>query len=225
MSSEFELQQTADGVQLVWTAGPKGIKPLHLDFRAGKSGYRAVNSSLKSESLIKALGITGKRKPTVLDAPAGLARDALMVAAFGSSVDLIERHPMVRILLQDALERGRNGTDKIADCCRRMQLLEVEHVKQVSSEQYDVVYLDPMYPKTGKQRAQVKKDMQMFQQLVGGDEDANDLIAPALDAAKFRVVVKRPDHADFLGQREPNTQIKSKKHRFDVYIKQGFEQL
>ena len=63
-----------------------------------------------------------------------------MVAAFGSSVDLIERHPIS--YSQDALERGRNGTDKIADCRRRMQLLEVEHVKQVSSEQYDVVYLD-----------------------------------------------------------------------------------
>ena len=130
MSSEFELQQTADGVQLVWTAGPKGIKPLHLDFRAGKSGYRAVNSSLKSESLIKAR-YYWQTQPSVLDATAGLARDALMVAAFGSSVDLIERHPMVRILLQDALERGRNGPIN-RGLLPPYAATWVEHVKQVS---------------------------------------------------------------------------------------------
>ncbi|PYE31337.1 16S rRNA (guanine1516-N2)-methyltransferase [Idiomarina fontislapidosi] len=225
MSADFQLKQTNNGLELVWLTGPKAIKPLSLDFRVGKAGYRAVHSSLKSESLIKALGITGKRKPRVLDATAGLARDALMVAAFGSSVDLIERHPLVRALLRDAINRGRAGTDKIADCCERMQLLDFQHVNQVPAQQYDVVYLDPMYPKSGKQRAQVKKDMQMFQQLVGADEDADELLDPALQAAKYRVVVKRPDHADFLGQREPNTQIISKKHRFDVYIKQGFEQL
>ena len=64
----------------------------------------------------------------------------------------------------------------------------------------------------------------MFQQLVGSDNDADSLLEPALAHAKFRVVVKRPNSAPFLAEREPNSQIKSKKHRFDVYIKRGFNE-
>jgi 16S rRNA (guanine1516-N2)-methyltransferase len=37
--------------------------------------------------------------------------------------------------------------------------------------------------------------------------------------AEKRVVVKRPDYAPFLNDKTPSTQIKTKKNRFDVYVK------
>ncbi|SQA98878.1 Ribosomal RNA small subunit methyltransferase J [Cedecea neteri] len=37
--------------------------------------------------------------------------------------------------------------------------------------------------------------MRVFQSLVGPDEDADGLLAPARALAKKRVVVKRPDYA------------------------------
>ena len=222
MSSEFELRQTDDGLALVWLTEPK-LQPLRIDFHQGKSAYRALHTSLKSEAIAKALGVTGKRKPSVIDATAGLARDAMVLAGFGCQVQLIERHPSVRALLADGLLRAQQQTDSIAEAARRMTLLAATHINQVQGGTADVVYLDPMYPKTGKRKAQVKKDMQMFQQLVGSDEDADELLQPALVVARYRVVVKRPASAPFLAGIEPNQQLSSKKHRFDIYINQGFE--
>lgn len=53
-----------------------------------------------------------------------------------------------------------------------------------------MVYLDPMFPHRQKS-ALVKKEMRVFQTLVGADDDADALLAPARRLAKKRVVVKR----------------------------------
>lgn len=222
MTKGFELKQTADGLGLFWLAAAQPMRPLVIDFHQGKSGYRAQHSSLKSEAIAKAIGVTGKFQPSVIDATAGLARDALVLAQFGCRVQLIERHPVVRQLLADALQRAQLASDDIGLAAQRMELLSQQHIAELDAHSCDVVYLDPMYPKTGKQKAQVKKDMQMFQQLVGADEDADSLLQPALAAARFRVVVKRPANAPYLATTEPNRQLKSKKHRFDIYINKGF---
>ena len=221
MSSEFELIRTDEGLALAWHTEPK-FQPLVIDFHRGKSAYRSQHSSLKSEAIARAIGITGTRQPSVIDATAGLARDAMVVAGFGCKVQLIERHPIIRELLEDALSRAQRQTDAIADNASRLTLLAVNSITEVPAGSADVVYLDPMYPKTGKRKAQVKKDMQMFQQLIGEDNDADQLLQPALAAARYRVVVKRPASAPFLADIEPNQQLSSKKHRFDIYIKKGF---
>ena len=52
----------------------------------------------------------------------------------------------------------------------------------------------------------------------GGDDDADELLTPALKLADKRVVVKRPDFADFLQQKKPSFQLTMKKNRFDVYV-------
>lgn len=65
-----------------------------------------------------------------------------------------------------------------------------------------MVYLDPMYPHKQKS-ALVKKEMRIFQHLVGADLDADELLTPVLQLARKRVVVKRPDYAEFLAQKEP----------------------
>ncbi|WP_404400596.1 class I SAM-dependent methyltransferase [Idiomarina seosinensis] len=222
MSQSFELVQTEQGLALVWQQAQPAMQPLLVDFHEGKVAYRAQHSSLKSEAITKAVGVSGKFHPAVIDATAGLARDALVLARFGCPVALIERHPMVRELLADALSRAQQKDDVIGEAARQMQLLKQTHVAQLPDNSTDVVYLDPMFPKTGKQKALVKKDMQMFQQLVGSDDDADQLLAPAQRVARFRVVVKRPNSAPFLAGSKPSTQLKSKKHRFDIYIKQGF---
>ena len=222
MTANFTLQQTHQGLALVWLDEPK-FQPLVIDFHKGKSAYRAQHSALKSEAIARAIGITGKRQPAVIDATAGLARDAMVLAGFGCQVELIERQPEVRAILNDAISRAQAHADAIGAAARRLRLLDVTDIADVEADATDVVYLDPMYPKTGKRKAQVKKDMQMFQQLVGGDDDADQLLQPALRVARYRVVVKRPNSAPFLNGTEPNLQLTSKKHRFDIYINQGFD--
>jgi 16S rRNA (guanine1516-N2)-methyltransferase len=72
-----------------------------------------------------------------------------------------------------------------------------------------------------KKSALVKKEMQAFQRLLGPDQDSEALLSNALNYATSRVVVKRPVSAPELANsqdRKPTMAIRSKKHRFDVYI-------
>lgn len=222
----FQLWLTNSVLALHWLQSSQKMSPLVVDFHQGKAAYRAQHTQLKSEAIAKAVGVSGQFKPSVVDGTAGLGRDAFVLAGLGCNLQLIERHPVVAALLDNGLHRARQEHDFIGDTCQRMQLIGTDNLFTGNgyTQEPDVVYLDPMYPKTGKKKAQVKKDMQMFQQLVGSDDDADTLLEPALALAKYRVVVKRPNSADFLAGREPNSQIKSKKHRFDVYIKRGFHE-
>jgi 16S rRNA (guanine1516-N2)-methyltransferase len=103
------------------------------------------------------------------------------------------------------------------------QALQLEHgvaIELLSAWQYeqpDVVYLDPMFPHR-KKSAAVKKEMRLFQQLLGPDQDADLLLAPALNLAKKRVVVKRPAGAPYLAEQKPDIELKGKANRFDVYL-------
>jgi 16S rRNA (guanine1516-N2)-methyltransferase len=84
-----------------------------------------------------------------------------------------------------------------------------------------VVFLDPMFPPREKS-ALVKKEMRAFHDVVGADDDADALLAPALALAKHRVVVKRPGYAEFLAGKKPTMSIEGKNNRFDVYVNAGF---
>ena len=211
----FALEQSAEGLQLRWLKHPEML-PLRIDFLAGKSAFRAAQARIKDEAIARACALQKLKSPTILDATAGLGRDALVLAQLGAEVGLNERHPVVRQLLVDALARLHAA---MPEWQQRLYFVQVESLTQVAADSFDVVYLDPMYPKGDrKAKAAVKKDMQMFQHLVGPDEDADMLLSPALRIARQRVVVKRPQHADFLGGVKPNAQVVSKKHRFDLYF-------
>lgn len=79
-----------------------------------------------------------------------------------------------------------------------------------------VVYLDPMFPHKQKS-ALVKKEMRVFQSLVGPDLDADGLLEPARLLATKRVVVKRPDYAPPLANVATPNAVVTKGHRFDIY--------
>ena len=106
---------------------------------------------------------------------------------------------------------------------QRMQLHFSSGYDYLQNHQTDVVYLDPMFPHK-KKSALVKKEMRVFQGVVGADLDADNLLAAALNAARYRVVVKRPDYAPFLNDKKPTMSITTKKNRFDVYVKQAIPQ-
>ena len=64
--------------------------------------------------------------------------------------------------------------------------------------------------------------MRAFHAVVGCDDDADALLAPALALARHRVVVKRPAFAGFLTGQKPTMSITGKNNRFDVYVKAAF---
>lgn len=193
---------------------------VYVDFVHGVMAHRRKFGGGRGEAIAKAIGIKKDYLPTVIDATAGLGRDAFVLASLGCKVRLVERHPVVRLLLQDGLQRAYADKEIGEMMQQNMQLLTVQHIAQLQPEIdfADAVYLDPMYPHKQKS-ALVKKEMRVFQHLVGADTDADNLLEPALKLAKKRVVVKRPDYADFLALHSPNFSRETKNHRFDIYVK------
>jgi 16S rRNA (guanine1516-N2)-methyltransferase len=81
----------------------------------------------------------------------------------------------------------------------------------------EVIYLDPMYPESGKS-ALVKKETQLLRLLAGPDGDSNELLPAALACGRQRVVVKRPIAAPPLTGRKPDLVQAAGAHRFDIYL-------
>jgi len=134
-------------------------------------------------------------------------------------VHMIERSAIIAALLEDGLRHARQDEtigrlikDKLSLLCgdSRQALPDVPF-------EPEVIYLDPMFPHEEKS-ALVKKEMRILQTVVGQDEDADELLKLALSIATRRVVVKRPAYADVLAGITPQASIKTKKHRFDIYL-------
>ena len=85
-----------------------------------------------------------------------------------------------------------------------------------------MIYLDPMFPHRDKSSL-VKKEMRVFQPLVGSDPDADALLDAALALATHRVVVKRPRKAPCLTGPAPGYTLEGKSSRFDIYPKKSFK--
>ncbi|MBX3461518.1 MAG: class I SAM-dependent methyltransferase [Planctomycetes bacterium] len=186
--------------------------PIFADFASLAAENR--RKAGKGLLLAKAVGIR-KQPSQVLDATAGLGRDAYALAALGCDVTAVERSPVVAALLQDALTRAA-GDPAVA----RIRLVVGDARDAMQRARYEVVYLDPMFPERRKS-AKVKKEMQYMQALLG-DDSADDLLAPALACATRRVVVKRPVHAPTLAPApKPSHVFKGKSVRFDVYAVAG----
>ena len=160
--------------------------------------------------LARAIGRTNK---TIIDATAGFGRDAFHLASLDRRVTGIERSPVLAELL--IAELNQPTAEALRKSIRFICADSRVAIEQLPRS--DVIYLDPMFPHREKS-ALVKKEMRVFQTLVGDDQDADALLAPALSLATKRVVVKRPDYAPFLEDKTPSTQIKTKKNRFDVYV-------
>lgn len=207
-----------------------GKTNIYVDFAEGANAHRQKFGGGKGQAIAKAVGLNkvdlSKTEISVMDATAGMGKDAFVLASLGCNVTLVERQQPIFALLTDGFRRARLS-EHLPWFEQRMSLQHAsaqDALSQAVSEKknYDVVYLDPMFPHREKSAA-VKKDMALFQTFVGFDEDADELLPAAYELAQKRVVVKRPDYAPFLNDQKPSTQIKTKKNRFDVYVKAAMD--
>lgn len=190
---------------------------LELDFVHGALAHRRKFGGGKGQAIAKAIGISAKFKPSVLDCTAGQGRDAFVFASLGSQVTMLERSPIAHLLLEDALVRADLNIE-VSELVARLSLQNCSAHEYLSScsDSFDVVYLDPMFPER-KKNALVKKEMRIFHKLIGSDEDADALLALAKEKAIYRVVVKRPKIAPYLDDQAPTYQLTGKSSRFDIY--------
>ncbi len=201
----LQLQLTGDGA-------PGAV---YADFVAGRTGYRGRQGAQGGEALARAAGARRGHRPGVVDATAGLGRDAFVLAARGCEVTLVERDPVIAALLQDGLERAR-GEPRIRPIIERMDVVEADASRVLAHRCTDVVIIDPMHPPRHKSAA-VKKEMRVLRHWVGPDCDNDRLLAAAVTAARERVVVKRPRKRDPLGGRPPSGEVTGRSTRFDIY--------
>ena len=216
-AAEFAVQLGAEGLQ-IQQLGPQAPGPVRVDFVEGQAAHRRLYGGGNGQMIAKAVGIAQGVRPRVLDATAGLGKDAFVLASLGCEMTLIERQPLIAALLEDGLARAR-GDAEIGPIVARMQLLTgnaIERMRAWEREAPQVIYLDPMFPHRDKS-ALVKKEMRVFRPLVGDDLDAPALLEAALALATHRVVVKRPRKAPIIEGGKPSHSLEGKSSRYDIY--------
>ena len=220
----FVFLQYKQGLALAQVA-EDNLLSVRADFSSSTVNYRRQKGGGKGQMIAKAIGLNSTTAPHVYDATAGLGGDSFVLASLGCSVTMTERVPEVNALLADGLrvahEWGSEKDQSLVAILKRMTLVESDAAEYMQTlddvEKPEVVYLDPMFPHR-KKSAQVKKEMQVFHQLIGTDSDADLLLKIAQESAQKRVVVKRPRIAPFLAGQEPNYLLEGKSNRFDVYL-------
>lgn len=182
------------------------FQPVMIDFNPFfiKSAHIAHQNSGIVKACKPKLGLN------ILDLTAGWGKDAARLASFGAKVLMLERHPMMAALLNDALSR----------CCGDfgLSLIHVDSFAYLSklkqSDAPDVIYFDPMHPKRVKS-ASVKKELQILQEILPPQEEILSLINLARQNCKQRLVIKWPQRlAPLL---VPQGSIHGKTVRFDIY--------
>lgn len=219
--------ECGDALRLQAT-GRKAPGPVLVDFVTGAAAHRRKFGGGKGQQIAKAVGMRGSFYPQVLDATAGLGRDAFVLASLGCEVQMLERNPVVHALLSDGVKRlqiAAQSDPELVPIAARLSLLPrvdsaAAWLSDQAGESLPVVYLDPMFPSREKS-AKVKKEMVAFHHLVGSDEDADRLLAPAMAACYYRTVVKRPRLAPWLAGEKPNLALEGKSGRFDIYTRHG----
>ncbi len=189
---------------------------------------RLKRASIKSEMIARACQLS--EQPSLIDATAGLGHDSLLMARLGAQVTLVERHPILFVLLQEA-KRQAAVDAFLQPIVERIELVFADSagylVEQAIQKHYvDVVYLDPMFPqrdqnqKAAKKQAQVKKQMQLLHLLLPeeGEMDLGDHLLDLARQVAKRVVVKRPRLAVFLADTPPDHQWQGDACRFDAYF-------
>ncbi|WP_020558645.1 class I SAM-dependent methyltransferase [Thiofilum flexile] len=218
----YQLVQTPERLELHDLADPH-MGAVYVDFIGGKAQHRRQFGGGKGQDIAKAIGLNKYAHPYVVDATAGLGREAFVLASLGCQLLMLERNPMVFALLADGLKRAQACEDAdLLAIIQRMTLAPIaaqDWLQTLTPDAYpDVIYLDPMFPERQKS-ALVQKEMRFFHSIVGNDDDDAGLVELARHKALKRVVVKRPQKAPLLGNSKPAFVIGEKAAiRFDVYL-------
>ncbi len=212
------LNLTSNGLMIY----APGTKPWKIDFLSTARQYRRKYGGV--EMLARACGIKKNQEPlTIIDATAGYGKDGFVLACLGAKVMLIERHPVMAALLEDALKRFYEDPLLSQHIHLSLHFDDSIHfltheLEKLLPQLPDVIYWDPMHPERQKS-AQVKKDMALLQQWVNAETNPEALVNFSLPYAKKRVVLKWPQKAPSLINLKPNFIYEGKTIRFEVFKK------
>ena len=186
----------------------KNLKPIFANFDEWATNYN-------DELLKKALKGLPKQF-SCLDVTAGFGKDSLEISKLNHcrSITLLEKASWMYSLLEDGLENVYSGEAK--QLTKKFSLRNIDNLTFLNSskEKYDLIYIDPMF--YGVQKSKAKKHMQALRDL-SSDETQKGLLGESLNRAKFRVIVKRHKHMNYLDDEVPTRSVKGKVVRYDIY--------
>lgn len=159
----------------------------------------------QSTELLKACDIRPDKR--VLDGFGGWGIDGLTMALRDAKVTICEQTPLVHLMQLDLARRLESPATHVLD--------ELGNYLASTSCQFDVIYLDPMFPLHPK-GAKPRRDMEVLAELAnpGSVESVFDI---AMKVATDRVVVKHRLKITNSSLPSPNWSIKGRTIRFDVY--------
>ncbi len=218
-----ELDRLKEGFFLAWCDNRLALfdikspkKGLSVEFDVRSMEQRSWPAP-KTGSLAQAIG---KKTKTVVDATAGWGQDSFHIFRMGYQVVSIERSKIMVALLTDGFLRLErlNWMQQLNLKPPKLMAGNAIEILQNIKHIPDCIYLDPMFPAKRKKSALAKKPLVVLKDIVGEDEDKNDLFTCALQVAAKRVVVKSPNYAEPLGGK-PDQSFVGKLVRYDVYFK------
>lgn len=202
---------------------------LHHSEDSGGSGLRCALSDPTERAtrqaggrrspLARALGLHRHPPMRVLDATAGLARDAATLASLGCDVTAVERHPALYALLEDASHQLAAASDPPFWWRHWQPPIHADAAVWLAGQSgqpsHDVIYIDPMFV-SPRRKSAPQKALQWLAELAGRDHDAAALLEAARTRAARRVVVKQ--HARAEPMAPADLQIRGRAIRFDIYL-------
>ncbi|MCK5884310.1 MAG: class I SAM-dependent methyltransferase [Bacteriovoracaceae bacterium] len=211
-----EMLHFVDGVLFYGPIGGRKADLVSFDLCKEWNSHQGKNYSLKKEPLARALGVKGDGSITVVDATCGTGKDSILLLKFGARVIAHERNPIIGALFFDALKRAEKNNDKFSELLKDRFQFSFGDSSLESCLECDAIYIDPMYPHK-KKKALPRKEMQIFRAVVGSDLDSAKLLDWARGLGVKRIVVKRPNHAEHLGD-APSHSYHGKSTRYDLYL-------
>lgn len=192
----------------VWSLVQEPYRPIKIEIQKALRSHKETffKRSPYSELIAKAIGLkAGREKPSILDATGGLMGDSLLMLSLGlPSISVYERHPLAACLIINAL----NLVDVEID----FEFKNSSEIDQI----FDVIYFDPMYSEASSKNTP-KKEMVLFRQWIGPDNDALRTAMILKQHASSRLVIKRSLKSHPLIE-SPSLQFKGKSTRYDVYL-------
>ncbi len=222
-SGEFVFDIDENGARLNPVNSDISAKSFEISLLRDDLLWRLNHSGRGSEAVCRA--VMGKLdKPVVFDATAGLGRESMILQQAGCSVYMFERNPVIWLLLCSAIHTAKADEKKLSTLKNGLPELTAhgsikDHYDSGNSLPIpDVIYYDPMFPQRTKS-ALVRKDMRIFHELIGFDEDTVEYANYLLGKASHHIVVKRPSGEPPLELvKRRSSFVDGKACRFDCYF-------
>lgn len=213
---EGEILHFVEGQLVYGPVGGSKAELVSFDLLKEWNSHQGKNYSLKKEPLARALGVKGDGTTAVIDATCGTGKDSVLLLKFGAVVTAYERNPIIAALFFDALQRAMSCGDQFSEVLNNRFSFSFGDAALIDTISCDAVFIDPMYPHK-KKKALPRKEMQIFRNVVGADCDSEKLLHWARALGNKRIVVKRPNHAEYLGE-TPTHSYQGKSTRYDLYL-------